>query len=111
MKITAKTLMVQFEHNIQVGHNNAIEATLLHQAFIFKNKDGNIDLDLDFMDVTNVKFMGMPIEDGYKGFKKFKETMMTMGIDVDKLIDGKAAELITDEDMETLKAMFRLNVG
>ncbi len=34
MKITSKTLMLSLEHNVQVGHNGAIEATLVHQVFI-----------------------------------------------------------------------------
>jgi hypothetical protein len=107
MKITSKTLMLSFEHNVQVGHNGAIEATLRHQAFIHRNsKTGEIECELDFTDITNVKFMGMPIEDGYTGLKKFKTHMLEMGIDVDKIFDEKASELITDEDIETLKIMY-----
>ena len=107
MKITHKTLMLTLEHNVQVGHNGAIEATLVHQAFVFRSdKTGNIECDLDFAEVTNVKFMGMPIEDGYKGLKKFKESMLGMSIDVEKIFDEKAKQLITDEEMEKIKEMY-----
>lgn len=107
MKITHKTLMLTIEHNVQVGHNGAIEATLVHQAFVYRSeKTGNIECDLDFADTINVKFMGMPIEDGYTGFKKFKTHMLEMGIDVDKIFDEKARQLITDEEMEKLKDMY-----
>ena len=45
MKITSKTLMLNIEHNVQVGHNGAIEATLVHQAFIYRSeKTKNVEL-------------------------------------------------------------------
>ena len=107
MKITSKTLMLNIEHNVQVGHNGAIEATLVHTAFIYRSeKTKNVECDLDFADVINVKFMGMSIEEGYKGYGKFKTHMLEMGIDVDKIFDEKASELTTDEDIETLKSMY-----
>ena len=107
MKITGKTLMLTIEHNVQVGHNGAIEATLVHQAFVYRSeKTKNIECDLDFADVINVKFMGISIEEGYDGFKKFKAGMITLGIDVDKIFDSKASQLITDEEMEKIKELY-----
>lgn len=108
MKIKNKTLNVIFEHDITVG--NAIEATLIHQAWISEHGD-EINVDLDFIDIENVKFMGVPIAEGYDAYKKFKATMMDLGIDVTKLFDEKAKELITDENMETLKQMYKKIVG
>jgi hypothetical protein len=109
MKITSKTLMLSFEHDVTVG--NAIEATLVHQAFVFESeKTGKIEVELDFADVDNVKFMGMPIEEGYTGYKKFKTKMLELGIDVDKLMDEKAAQLITDDDIETLRQLYQNTV-
>lgn len=104
MKIKNKTLNVNFEHDVTVG--NAIEATLCHIAWISENDKGELDIELDFTDIENVKFMGVPIE-GYEGYKKFKATMLGMGINVDKLMDEKAAQLITDENMETLRQLYR----
>ncbi len=107
MKITGKTLMLTIEHNVQVGHNGAIEATLVHQAFVYRSeKTKNIECDLDFADVINVKFMGISIEEGYDGFKKFKAGMIALGIDVDKIFDEKSKQLITDEEMEKIKEMY-----
>ena len=109
MKIRSKTLMLSFEHDVTVG--NAIEATLVHQAFVFESeKTGEIEIELDFADVDNVKFMGIPIENGYDSYKKFKKTMLELGIDVDKLFDEKAAQLITDENMETLRQLYQNTV-
>jgi len=106
MKITSKTLMISFEHDVTVGNNNAIEATLIHQAFISENKDGSICVDLDFIDVDNVKFLGIPIEGEYQGYKKFKTQMKELGIDVEKLMDEAASKLITDEEVDKLKRMY-----
>ena len=55
----------------------------------------SIGMDLDFVDVDNVKFLGIPIEDGYQGYKKFKTQMKELGIDVEKLMDEAASKLIT----------------
>jgi hypothetical protein len=106
MKITSKTLMISFEHDVTVGNNNAIEATLMHQVWLYENKDGSIGHDLEFIDVDNVKFLGIPIEGGYQGYKKFKTQMKELGVDVEKLMDEAASKLITDEDVDKLKRMY-----
>ena len=107
MNITSKTLMIEIKHNVKIGYNDAIEATLVHLVHIFRSKKtGKIEWELDFVDVNNVKFMGIPIEKGYEGLKKFKVNMMEMGINVEEILDNEAAKLITDEDMEKLKAMY-----
>ena len=100
MKITGKTVMVNFEEKVAVG-NGAIEATLLGQAFVYDN-----GVDTDFVDITDVKFMGMPIEKGYEGFKKFKSKMLELGIDVDEMFDSKFNELVTDEFKAKLISMY-----
>jgi hypothetical protein len=106
MKITGKTLQVSLEHNVTVG-NGAIEATIHHMAWISENSKDQICVDLDFCDITNVKFMGMPIEDGCKGYEKFKKSMSELGINVTKMFDEEASKLITDDDMFELKRMYR----
>lgn len=109
MRIKNKTLHVIFEHDITVG--NAIEAICTNVAFISENnKTGDIDIELDFAKYYNVKFMGVPIANGYDAYKKFKSSMMDLGIDINKLFDEKAKELITDENMETLKQLYRNTV-
>ena len=111
MKIKSKTLHVCFTHDVTLGHNGSIEATLEHFAFISEGKNGEIDIDMDFTDVHNVKFMGMPIEKGWEGYKKFKASMLQLGINVDELMDDKAAEIITDEEFEQLKALYKSTVN
>ena len=57
IKVTSKTLIVNFETEVKLGKNDAIELTLVHQAFIYAGKNGNIDCDLELADFTNVKFL------------------------------------------------------
>jgi hypothetical protein len=107
MKITEKTLMVGFETEAKLGNNDAIELTLLHQAFITDGKNGiSVDLDLS-TDITNVKFLGIEIENSFKAFKQFREQLLELGIDLNKLIDEKEKELIDDGLVEKLKVMFK----
>jgi hypothetical protein len=108
MKITNKTLMVGFETEVKIGNNDAIELTIIHQAFISRDKLGGIDVDFDLgVDVTNVKFLGIELENGWSGFKDFKAKMLELGIDVDKLIDEKEKELINSGLEDKLKLMFK----
>ena len=100
MKITQKTMMVTLENTVTIGNNNAIELTLVHQAFISRDRLGGIDVDIDLMDYVDVKFLGMDIENGFNGFRDFKAKMLDLGINVDKLIDEKATALFEDMNME-----------
>jgi len=103
MKITSKTLMVGFETEVKLGNNDAIELTLQHQAFI--SEDG-IDVEVG-TDVTNVKFLGVEIETGYKAYKEFKDSLLKLGIDLDKLIDEEEKNLRDSGIEDKLKLMFK----
>ena len=102
MKITSTTLMVDFETEVKLGNNDAIELTLQHQAFITED---SIDIEIG-VDVLNVKFLGIEIEPGYQAYKEFKDSLLKLGIDLDKLIDEKEKEMINDKLEEKLKLMF-----
>jgi hypothetical protein len=108
MKITNKTLLVNFETEVKLGNNDAIELTLQHIAFISENKDGGVDVDLDLgVDYSNVKFLGIDIEQGYYSFQEFKETLSKLGIEFDKLISEKEKELANSGIEEVLKLMYK----
>jgi len=102
MKITDKTLMVNFETEVKLGNNDAIELTMVHHAFI--GNDVDVDLCVDF---TNVKFLGVEIESSYQAFKDFKASLLKLGIDLDKLIDEKIEELKEEKIEDKLKLMFK----
>jgi hypothetical protein len=108
MKITNKTLMVSFETEVKLGNNDAIEATLIHQAFISRDKLGGIDVDLEIgVDYTNIKFLGIEVDSSYNGFKQFKASLKELGIDLDKLIDEEVKELANSGIEEKFKLMFK----
>jgi hypothetical protein len=105
MKITGKMLMVNVENEITVGKNGAVEATVEHQIMAYESSDG-VDVDVDFVDIRDIKFLGMPIETGYEAYNKFKRQMSELGVDVDGLIDGVCVGLVTECDTEKVKLMF-----
>jgi len=108
MKITAKTLMVNFETEVKLGNNDAIELTMQHLAYIGENKDGSVRVDIDLgIDYLNVKFLGIEIEKGFSAFKEFKATLSKLGIDFDKLINEKEKELANSGLEDILKLMYK----
>ena len=110
MKITSKTLMVGFQTEVKLGNNDAIELTLIHQAQISRDKLGGLSVDFDLgIDIDNVKFLGIDIDSTYSSFKQFKAQLLELGIDLNKLIEEKEAELITNGIENELKLLFRNN--
>ena len=108
MKITAKTLMVNFETEVKLGNNDAIELTMQHLAFISESKDGGVSVDLDLgIDYLGVKFLGIEIEEGLDSFKEFKTTLSSLGIDLDKLLNEKEKELANSGLEDMLKLMYK----
>jgi hypothetical protein len=100
MKITNKTLMVEFQTEATFGPQDSVKTTLLHNAFISRNTEGklvaDIDLCVDFIDTT---FLGNKIGNGFDEFRKFKDTLKGLGIDFDKLMDAEEKKLI-DQGIE-----------
>ena len=108
MKITNKTLMVNFETEVKLGNNDAIELTLQHIAFISEKKDGSVSVDLDLgVDYSDVKFLGIEVEQGFYAFKDFKATLSKLGIDLNELLNKKEKELANSGLEDQLKLMFR----
>jgi hypothetical protein len=109
MKITRKTLMVNFETEVKLGNNDAIELTLEHNAFIYESKSGDIEVDIDLgVDVLNIKFLGIPIEQGYFEYVEFKKSLIKLGIDLEKLIEEKEQELIDNGIENKLRLMIKM---
>ena len=108
MKITSKTLMVGFEHELKFGPNDSIELTLLSNAYISEGKNGGVEVDLDLgMDYINVKFLGHDVDSGYLQFNKWKESLKNIGIDFNKLVEEQEQKLIDSGIEDKLKFIFR----
>jgi hypothetical protein len=103
MKITSKTLMVSFETEVKLGNNDAIELTLIHQAFITENL---VDIDLG-IDIKDIKFLGIEIENDYQVVKEFKDNLLKLGINLNQLIMEKETELMNSGLEDKLKLMFK----
>ena len=108
MKITSKTLMVNFETEVKLGNNDAIELTLLHNAFINESKSGGIEFDIELsVDVIDVKFLGIPIEEGFREYREFVKSLLGLGINLDELIEEKEKELIENGLEDKLRLMIK----
>jgi hypothetical protein len=111
MKITSKTLMVNFETEVKLGNNDAIELTLQHIAFISENKDGSVSVDLDLgVDSSDVKFLGIEVDSSYEGYKRFRTSLKELGINLDELVEEKEKELANSGLEDKLKLIFRDNI-
>lgn len=104
MKVENQSMFVMVSNNIVCG-DGSFKATAEHQIIISNGKDG-IVVDIEFMGVDDVTFMGMPIN-GYKGYKQFIEKMLEMGIDIDEMVDEACAGLIPSDFIEECKERFR----
>ena len=108
MKIKGTNLMVSVEHDIKIGNNDAIEATVIHQVMCFESKEKDkVEIEIDFGDIFNIKFLGIPIEEGYTAYRKFKSQMLELGIDVQTLVEEECVGIISNKDIEEIKNKFR----
>ena len=99
-------LMVNVKNQITVGNNDAIEATVEHQICTYRKKDGSIGTDVDFMDIHSVKFLGMPIEEGYTAYSEFVAKMTDLGLNVEELVQEACVGVVTNNDIGQVKSMF-----
>jgi hypothetical protein len=108
--IKSKTLLVNVEHNITIGNKDSIEATVVHQIIAYLRDDtytkyDDVEVEVEFIDVVDVKFLGNKIKDGYDGFNKFKASMLELDINVNELIDEACVGIITPSELHEVKKM------
>jgi hypothetical protein len=96
IKLTNKLVMLNYSTDVQVGH---LTATLVAQVAI-NSKDNNIDID--FVDIENIKFNGIAIE-GYDNWDKFKKMNLEFGLDYNKALTEKFDEIFTKEAVNKFK--------
>jgi hypothetical protein len=111
MKITNTTLMVAFENDVKIGPNDSIELTIISNAFVSKDENGNTQVDMEIgVDYTKVKFLGKDVDNSYNAFKEFKESLKKLGIYFEDLVGGKEIEIANSGLEDKLKLMFRDNI-
>ena len=99
MKVTGQVLFINVQNEIVCG-DGSFKATVEHQLIV--GKEGT---DVEFIDIYNITFMGMPIE-GYKAYNQFKEKMTDMGIDIDKMVDDACVGLISSSFIKECEVKF-----
>ena len=98
IKLTSKRLYLEYEFPVQVGE---LKATLMAMVMVSKHDDDTKTSDCDFIDVTNISYMGVPIE-GYDNWRKFKTFHNEMGIDFDVALDKEFAKVMTKAKLDKL---------
>jgi len=106
MKIRSKTLLVTVVNEIKIGKNDAIEATVEHQIIAYDKKDGSAGVDIEFLDIDNIRFLGIPIDTGYTAYGRFKDQMLELGINVNDLVDEAVEGIISSKEMFEVKKCF-----
>lgn len=101
MKTAGTTLMVNVEHDLEVG---PLKLKAIHQVCLYEKSDGDIGGDVDLIDYTDITYMGVKVSNNYDNWRKFCEFHRDMGIDFDELISEACNEVMTREKVNELIA-------
>jgi hypothetical protein len=85
IKVESKTLMLNLSSEVQIG---SLKATLI--AMVFSGEKGT---DIDFSDIENITYNGVPISD----WRKFRDMNKEFGIDYDKITEAEFNKIFTEE--------------
>lgn len=84
LRIENSSMCVYVEYDFHLLKGN-LSLTAGYQCFLYKKDNGELKADIDFSDITNVKFMGVGVEEGYRPFNTWKQNMLQIGIDIEKI--------------------------
>ena len=91
MKITRKLLMVSVDVPVQVG-----ELKCICEYQVCRNLGSRDEVDdIDFIDITDISYMGIEIK-GYDNWNKFKKFHMEMGINWNEAIEKEVMKNNSD---------------
>jgi len=96
--IKSKCLHLIASFPIEIGE---LKLTAEAMIFVNKNKEGHNVAEVDFGDLRDITYMGIPI-DAHRGWKKFSEFHNEMGIDFNTAIDDKFIEVLNDDAVNYL---------
>ena len=88
IKLESKVLMLTLSSDVQVG---PLKAKL--EAMVCTGKNGT---DIDFADIENITYNGVPISD----WRKFRDMNKEFGIDYDSILDVEFKKIFTEEAVE-----------
>jgi phage-related protein len=85
IKVESKTLMLNLSSEVQIG---PLKATLI--AMVYSDEKVK---DIDFSDIENITYNGVPISD----WRKFRDMNKEFGIDYDKITEAEFNKIFTEE--------------
>ena len=98
VELTHKSMHLHYSFDVKVGE---LTATLQAGVWLSKKLDGEYQWDCDFMDVTDIAYMGMEIK-GYDNWQKFRAFHKEMGINFDELLDQEFHKVMTKDRLDKL---------
>ena len=102
MKVTSKLLMLMVEVPIEMGELKCTAQMQVCRHLGQVETHNEMEDEIEFADISNITYMCIPIE-GYNNWRKFKQFHLEMGIDWDKALAQKIAEM-TDDIIEEVNA-------
>jgi len=88
MKRTNEMMMLNYEHEVNVGD---LKAILVAQVWVVGLLKPDPGLEIEYVDTLEITFNGVPIN-GYENWKKFRDFHKDMGINYDVLLDERFEE-------------------
>ena len=95
MKVTSKLLMLMVEVPIEMGELKCTAQMQVCRHLGQVETHNEMEDEIEFADISDITYMGIPIQ-GYNNWKKFKQFHLEMGIDWDKALAQKIAEMTND---------------
>jgi hypothetical protein len=90
IKVESKTLMLNLSSEVQIG---PLKATLT--AMVFSGEKGT---DIDFSDIENITYNGVPISE----WRKFRDMNKEFGIDYDKITKAEFNKIFTEKAVKEI---------
>ena len=99
LRIENASMCVRVEYDFSLLNDN-LKLTCGYQCFVYKGDNGKLTADIDFVDIENVKFMNIGIEEGYRPFKEWKNNMLKIGIDIEAITNKECYNSIVKYNIE-----------
>jgi hypothetical protein len=93
VKLGSKNVMLNLEVGYELG---SLEGTALYHVFIYLNKENEIVWDMDYVDDTDVKYMGMEVEERGKIWEFHRQMGINLNPNIETLCEPKIDEYLKE---------------
>ena len=105
--ITQTVIIINVETPVTVG--DAIKATLVHQISLYRDEEGKIQKDIEYTDVQDIIFMGVPTDGTYGAYQNLCKSLLGLGIDLKAKLNEESRrvvdELVNNFDIKKYKSI------